>query len=52
VQVYTGDTLPTGQRKAAAIEPYTCAPDAFNNGMGLAHIAPGASIRARWTISA
>jgi aldose 1-epimerase len=51
VQVYTGDTLPSGQRTGVAVEPYTCAPDAFNNGMGLAHLAPGASMRAHWTLS-
>jgi aldose 1-epimerase len=52
VQLFTGDTLPSHQREGVAIEPYTCAPDAFNNGLGLIRLAPGASQRVRWTISA
>lgn len=52
VQVYTGDTLPADQRRGVAIEPYTCAPDAFNNGMYLTHLASGGSLRVRWTLSA
>ncbi len=52
VQLYTGDTLGEHQREGVAIEPYTCAPDAFNNGLGLIRLAPGASVRVRWTISA
>jgi len=52
VQLFTGDTLSEHRREGVAIEPYTCAPDAFNNGLGLARLAPGAFLRARWTISA
>lgn len=52
IQVYTGDNLPTGSRQGLAIEPYTCAPDAFNNGFGLAHLEPGGSLRVRWVLSA
>jgi aldose 1-epimerase len=52
VQLFTGDTLASHQRGGVAIEPYTCAPDAFNNGLGLIRLAPGASQRVRWTISA
>jgi aldose 1-epimerase len=52
VQLFTGDTLSEHQREGVAIEPYTCAPDAFNNGLGLIRLAPGASVRVRWTISA
>jgi aldose 1-epimerase len=52
VQLYTGDTLGEHQREGVAIEPYTCAPDAFNNGLGLIRLAPAASVRVRWTISA
>ncbi|HXR21814.1 MAG TPA: hypothetical protein VN786_04595 [Acidimicrobiales bacterium] len=52
VQLFTGDTLPSHRREGVAIEPYTCAPDAFNNGLGLIRLAPGASQRVRWTISA
>ena len=36
VMVFTGDTLaPDRRRRAVAVEPMTCAPDAFNNGEGL-----------------
>jgi len=52
IQLYTGDTLPAGRRKGVAVEPYTCAPGAFNNGMGLAHLAPKASLKVHWTLSA
>ncbi|MGD0809117.1 MAG: aldose epimerase [Acidimicrobiales bacterium] len=52
VQLFTGDTLGEHQREGVAIEPYTCAPDAFNNGLGLLRLAPGSSLRVRWTISA
>lgn len=51
VQLYTGDTLGS-HRRGVAVEPYTCAPDAFNNGLGLILLAPGASVRVRWTLSA
>jgi len=51
VQLYTGDTLGSHRREGVAIEPYTCAPDAFNNGLGLIRLAPGASLRVRWTIN-
>lgn len=49
VQVYTGDTLPDPARRrgGVAIEPLTCAPDAFNSGDGLVVLAPGGSFSAR-----
>jgi aldose 1-epimerase len=52
LQVFSGDTLTSHRRHGLAIEPYSCAPDAFNNGLGLIHLAPGASTRLSWTISA
>jgi aldose 1-epimerase len=52
VQLFTGDTLASGRRAGVAIEPYTCLPDAFNNGLGLIRLAAGDSVRVRWTISA
>lgn len=52
IQLYSGDTLPSGQRQGMAIEPYTSAPDAFNNGIGLARLPPGGTFRVRWTLSA
>jgi aldose 1-epimerase len=52
LQLYSGDTLPDGRRRGLAVEPYTCAPDAFNNGLGLAHLAPGGSLQTRWALTA
>jgi aldose 1-epimerase len=34
-----------------AIEPMTCAPDAFNSGDGLLALAPGASFAGRWGLN-
>ncbi|KHK99899.1 galactose mutarotase [Microbacterium mangrovi] len=59
VQVHTADLMPgaPGHRAGLAVEPMTCAPDAFNAGeypydAGLRHIAPGASSSAGWRILA
>ena len=41
VHVYTS-------RSGVALEPMTCAPDAFNSGDGLLALAPGASFAGRW----
>lgn len=59
VQVFTcdlGENLPA-DRSAIAIEPMTCAPDAFNSGAypfdtGLVVLAPGARHEVSWRISA
>jgi aldose 1-epimerase len=40
-------TTPTG----VAIEPMTCAPDAFNSGDGLLALSPGASFGGRWGLN-
>jgi aldose 1-epimerase len=49
VHVYTADAVddPARARAAIAVEPVTCAPDAFNSGAGLEVIEPGASVTAR-----
>ncbi|MEI2775033.1 MAG: hypothetical protein V9G19_03490 [Tetrasphaera sp.] len=45
LQLFTCDDLPGElQRAAVAIEPQTCPPDAFNNGIDLAWVAPGESL--------
>jgi aldose 1-epimerase len=48
VHVYTADTVADRARARAgiAIEPVTCAPDAFNTGAGLEVIEPGATFTA------
>ena len=51
LMVFTGDTLPEGaRRRALAVEPMTCAPDAFRTGDGLVILQPGETITARWGI--
>jgi aldose 1-epimerase len=49
VHVYTADAVddPARRRAGIAIEPVTCAPDAFNSGAGLEVLEPGASFTAR-----
>ena len=53
IQVFTGDTLGdvARRRKGVAIEPYTCAANAFNNGYGLRTLQPGASFASVWGIA-
>lgn len=52
LQVFTGDALPAAeQRRAIAIEPYTCAANAFNNGLGLRVLQPGETFTTLWGIS-
>jgi aldose 1-epimerase len=54
VQVYTADDVPDpGRRRGGvAIEPMTCAPDAFNSGDGLLVLEPGASFVGRCGLTA
>ena len=53
VQVFTGDGLPSPERRRAlAVEPYTCAPNAFNNGIGLHVLAPGRCFSSVWELAA
>lgn len=54
LQVFTGDTVGdvARRRKGVAIEPYTCASNAFNNGYGLRTLQPGASFVSVWGIAA
>lgn len=50
--VFTGDTLPAPRRRRGlAVEPMTCAPDAFNSGDGLLVLAPGETFSGRWGIT-
>jgi aldose 1-epimerase len=51
--IFTGDTIPEpGKRKALAIEPMTCATDAFNHPeWGLKVLAPGESFGGTWGVS-
>jgi len=52
LQVFTGDALPaSAARRSIAIEPYTSAANAFNNGLGLRVLQPGESFTTLWGIS-
>jgi aldose 1-epimerase len=52
-QVFTGDTLaPARYRRAVAVEPMTCPPDAFRSGRDVIVIAPGETWRGTWGIRA
>ena len=50
LQVFTRDALTPGQA-AVAVEPMTCAPDAFNSGAGLTVLEPGGEWRGSWGIT-
>ncbi|HET9919670.1 MAG TPA: aldose 1-epimerase family protein [Ktedonobacteraceae bacterium] len=51
IQVFTGDTLaPRAKRRSVAIEPCTCAPDAFNNALGLRILQPGETFSSLWGV--
>ncbi|WP_066515661.1 aldose 1-epimerase family protein [Curtobacterium ammoniigenes] len=55
VQVHTADHVnPDYHRRGLAVEPMTCAPDAFNTGSdrGLVVLQPGDAHDASWTIAA
>lgn len=53
LQVFTGDPLPEDRRrKAIAIEPMTCPPNAFITGQDLLVLQPGDEIAHAWGITA
>jgi aldose 1-epimerase len=54
VHVYTADDVedPARRRRGIAVEPLSCAPDAFNTGEGLEELQPGASLSARCGLAA
>src|SRR5262249_35860231 len=53
VQIFTGDTLAdlARRRQGLAVEPMTCAANAFNSGEGLRVLAPGESMEGRFGVS-
>jgi aldose 1-epimerase len=50
LMVFTGD-LPEVDRRGLAVEPMTCAPNAFRSGEGLIVLEPGGSVTSTWGIS-
>ena len=52
LMLFTGETLPLAQRRRAlAVEPMTCAPNAFASGDGLIRLEAGERFEARWGIT-
>ena len=52
VMVFTGDTLPPERRRrGVAVEPMSCAADAFNSGAGLVALHPGGQFVGSWGIA-
>ena len=52
LQAYSGDTLPAGQRRRSlAVEPMTCPPNAFADGVDLVVLEPGGEWSGTWTLS-
>lgn len=51
LHVFTGDTIKGREREALAVEPTTAPPDAFNSGVDLTVLEPGATHRASFTIT-
>jgi len=49
--VFTGDTLPGGGRRSVAVEPMTCAPNAFRSGDGLIPLEPEQTHTGTWGIA-
>jgi aldose 1-epimerase len=52
LMLFTGDTLAGGGRRSLAVEPMTCAPDAFRSGDGLTILEAGSLFTGTWGITA
>jgi aldose 1-epimerase len=50
LQLFTGDPLPDVNRRSLAVEPMTCAANAFRTGEGLIRLEPGNSFTSAWGI--
>jgi aldose 1-epimerase len=48
LMVFTGDGLPDVNRRSLAVEPMTCAPNAFRTGEGLIVLEPGETWSGTW----
>ncbi len=52
LQVFTGDTLPAGQRRRSlAVEPMTCPPNALADGVDVIVLEPGGEWAGTWTLA-
>jgi aldose 1-epimerase len=52
LQLFTGDPLPSVNRRSLAVEPMTCPPNAFRTGESVLVLEPGESATAEWGIEA
>ena len=50
LQLFTGDSQPSVNRRSLAVEPMTCPPNAFRTGEGVIVLEPGQSTTAEWGI--
>ncbi len=51
MEVFTGDTLSQSRRRRGlAVEPMTCAPNAFQSGEGLIRLEPGQTHASQWGV--
>ena len=48
LELFTGDSQPSVNRRSLAVEPMTCPPNAFRTGEGLRVLEPGESTTATW----
>ena len=51
LMVFTGDPLPDVDRRALAVEPMTCPPNAFRTGEAVIRLEPGASFTGTWGLT-
>ena len=51
LMLFTGDPLPDVARRALAVEPMTCPPNAFRSGVSLIALSPGESFTGSWGIA-
>lgn len=50
LELFTGDSQPSVNRRSLAVEPMTCPPNAFRSGEGVLVLEPGQSTRTDWGI--
>ncbi|MFZ0379171.1 MAG: hypothetical protein WAL38_15190, partial [Solirubrobacteraceae bacterium] len=51
MELFTGDTLTASRRRTGlAVEPMTCAPNAFQSGDGLIRLEPGQTHTSHWGV--
>lgn len=48
LMLFSGDPLPDVARRSLAVEPMTCAPNAFRSGDGVIRLEPGESFACTW----